>query len=48
MCGANIDAVVAHANSVKIPGPGDKIFKDECVYSFDTPVSEVILSLINR
>ncbi|CAH0386302.1 unnamed protein product [Bemisia tabaci] len=40
MCGANIDAVVAHANSVKIPGPGDKIFKDECVYSFDTPESE--------
>lgn len=26
-------------NKIKIPLGGDKVFKDECAYSFDTPVS---------
>lgn len=26
-------------SSVKTPLGGDKVYKDECVYSFDTPVS---------
>ena len=26
--------------SVRTPLGGDKVYKDECIYSFDTPVSE--------
>jgi hypothetical protein len=34
-----IDLLTPHLNSVKIPGNSQKIYKDECVFSFDTPVS---------
>lgn len=28
-----------HLSKIRIPGPSDRIYKDECVFSFDTPVS---------
>lgn len=31
-----------HLNSIKIVQRTDKVYKDECVYSFDTPVRESI------
>lgn len=33
-------------DEVKIPGPNDKIYKDECMFSFDTPVRIHILHSI--
>lgn len=27
-----------HLSKIRIPQKNDKIYKDECVYSFDTPV----------
>lgn len=27
---------------VRTPGAGDRVWKDECVYSFDTPVRVII------
>ena len=26
------------SSSIRVPGGGDKVFKDECVYCFDSPV----------
>ncbi len=26
-------------STVRVPKGGDRVYKDECVYSFDTPVS---------
>ena len=35
-----MDAVLqADASSVRVPRGGDRVYKDECVYSFQTPVS---------
>lgn len=31
--------ITQYLNKIKIPQPGDKIYKDECVFSYDTPVS---------
>ena len=28
-----------HSAKIKTPLGGDKVYKDECVYCFDTPVS---------
>lgn len=28
-----------YLTKVKVPRPNDKVYKDECVLSFDTPVS---------
>lgn len=27
-----------HSSNINIPGAKNKVYKDECVYSFDTPV----------
>ncbi|XP_032667917.1 ubiquitin carboxyl-terminal hydrolase 5 [Odontomachus brunneus] len=32
-----MDELAQHLGKIRIPRPGDKIYKDECVYSFDTP-----------
>ncbi|CAI9740629.1 ubiquitin carboxyl-terminal hydrolase 5-like [Octopus vulgaris] len=32
--------LTAHLKRIKVPSTGDKVFKDECAYSFDTPESE--------
>jgi hypothetical protein len=34
-----IELLTPHLNSIKIPTNSQKIYKDECVFSFDTPVS---------
>lgn len=28
-----------YLSAVRVPKPGDKVFKDECLLSFDTPVN---------
>ena len=33
-----LDLVRSHADKAKIPLGGNRVYKDECVYSFDTPV----------
>lgn len=37
---ASLDLLTPHLSKVKIPGPQQLIYKDECVYSFDNPESE--------
>lgn len=32
-----MDELTQYLDKIKIPRPGNKIYKDECVYSFDTP-----------
>lgn len=29
----------AHLSKVRVPSTYDSVYKDECVYSFDTPVN---------
>ena len=29
------------SKSIRVPGGGDKVFKDECVYCFDSPVGYI-------
>ncbi|KAK4872646.1 hypothetical protein RN001_014675 [Aquatica leii] len=35
-----MDLLASHLSSIKIPGPQDKVYKDECIFSFDNPESE--------
>ncbi|KAJ4442782.1 ubiquitin carboxyl-terminal hydrolase 5 [Periplaneta americana] len=37
---AAIELLTPHLNSIRIPGNSQKIYKDECVFSFDTPETE--------
>ena len=32
------DLLQPHLRSIRVPNAGDKVFKDECAFSFDTPV----------
>lgn len=32
-------------SSVRVPLGGDKVYKDECVYCFDTPVSMHVITM---
>ena len=34
--------------SIRVPNAGDKVFKDECIYSFDSPVSDFFLLILLR
>ncbi|XP_037513033.2 ubiquitin carboxyl-terminal hydrolase 5 isoform X1 [Rhipicephalus sanguineus] len=34
------DKLVPHLGRIRAPGHADKVYKDECVFSFDTPESE--------
>lgn len=34
-----LSLLVAHADSVRVPNKSDKVYKEECIYSFDSPVS---------
>lgn len=34
-----MDIIKENLGRIKVPGPGDKVFKDECFYSFDSPES---------
>lgn len=38
-----MDSLTPHLSKIKIPGPQDKVYKDECVYSFDNPVNLFII-----
>ena len=40
---AAIELLSQHLSNIKIPGAFAKIYKDECLYSFDTPVSDVYI-----
>lgn len=33
-----IAGLTPHLSKIKIPKSSDKVYKDECVYSFDSPV----------
>ncbi|KAI5635784.1 zn-finger in ubiquitin-hydrolases domain-containing protein [Phthorimaea operculella] len=37
---ASMDLLTPHLSKIKIPGPHQMVYKDECVYSFDNPESE--------
>lgn len=39
MSSPDIDAILPYLSEIRIPNSNDKIYKDECVYSYDTPVS---------
>jgi len=43
-----IELLTLHLNSIKIPTNSQKIYKDECVFSFDTPVSSFENLSVNR
>jgi Variant UBP zinc finger len=44
--GPEFDAELqANLRRVKVPTQGQKIYKDECIYSFDTPVSHIMENL---
>lgn len=34
-----MELLASHLNKIKVAGSNDKVYKDECVYSFDSPVS---------
>ena len=34
----NMDVIGANLDRIKTPGPNDRVYKDECFYSFDSPV----------
>ncbi|XP_027194860.2 ubiquitin specific protease 5 [Dermatophagoides pteronyssinus] len=34
-----LDLILPHLSDIRIPTTGDKVYKDECVYCFDTPSS---------
>ena len=33
-----MEVIAANLGRVRSPGPADKVYKDECFYSFDSPV----------
>ena len=35
-----MEIIKNNLDRVKTPGPGDKVFKDECFFSFDSPECE--------
>lgn len=39
------DMLKPHFQSIRIPQSGDKVFKDECAFSFDTPVMSFSLKV---
>ncbi|XP_075977688.1 ubiquitin specific protease 5 [Anticarsia gemmatalis] len=46
---ASLDLLTPHLTKIKIPGPNQLIYKDECVYSFDNPESDsgLYISLVS-
>lgn len=36
-----MEVLTPHLDSIKIPTSGDMVYKDECMFSFDNPVSGV-------
>lgn len=42
-----MEELTQHLEKIKIPGPNDKVYKDECVLSFDTPVHALMIITLN-
>ncbi|XP_065200121.1 ubiquitin carboxyl-terminal hydrolase 5 isoform X1 [Planococcus citri] len=36
----HIELLKTHISSINVPQPNDKVYKDECVYSFDSPFTD--------
>lgn len=36
---SHIELLRTHFSNISVPQPTDKVYKDECVYSFDSPVN---------
>lgn len=36
-----MEILTKHLKNIKIPSSLDKVYKDECVFSFDNPVSSI-------
>ncbi|KAJ1526653.1 hypothetical protein ONE63_008237 [Megalurothrips usitatus] len=34
-----LSLLVAHADSVRVPSPSNKVYKEECIFSFDSPAT---------
>lgn len=44
-----MDIIKSNSERIKTPGPNDKVYKDECFFSFDSPESETGLYVcLNR
>lgn len=44
---AAMEELRQHFGSIRVPQGGDKVYKDECMFSFDTPVSQIFISRCN-
>lgn len=42
-----MEELIQYLGEIKIARQEDKIYKDECVYSFDTPVILLFINKIN-
>lgn len=38
-----MEVLSGHLKNIKVPCGQDNVYKDECVYSYDTPVREVYI-----
>lgn len=42
------ELLVPYMPTIRVPKTGDRVFKSECAFSFDSPVSVLCLSLTQR
>lgn len=40
------DLLNTHLSNINVPLAGSKVYKDECVYSFDSPVNKLFYELL--
>ncbi|UYV68713.1 USP5 [Cordylochernes scorpioides] len=40
---ASYDLLKNHVDKIRTPQPGEKVYKDECVFSFDTPANRIYI-----
>ena len=43
-----MEVIGANLDRIKTPGPNDKVYKDECFYSFDSPVRHFKLRFTSK
>lgn len=43
-----MESLSGHLKSIKVPCAQDNVYKDECVYSYDTPVSNLPFRVSSR
>lgn len=41
-----MDLLTPHLSKIRIPTANDKLYKDECVFSFDNPVNNFCYRLV--